>query len=61
MLLLPSALLLTVFDFNNIGRTSTLPAFFVFGKAALNVDDCVKFLSDSLSATPKPALVRAYV
>lgn len=50
-----------IFFFINIGRTSTLPAFIVFGKAAINVDDRVKFLSDSLSATRKSALVRAYV
>lgn len=50
-----------IFVFINLDRTSNLPAFFVFGKAAVNVDDCVKFLSGSLSATSKPALVRDYV
>lgn len=37
--------------------TSKLPAFFVFGKATIDVDDCAKCLSACISASKKPVLV----
>ncbi|KAK9138762.1 hypothetical protein Sjap_009356 [Stephania japonica] len=40
-----------------LSQTSTLPAFFVFGKAAISVSDCVKSLADCLSTSDKPVLV----
>lgn len=43
-----------VFDF---GRTSTLPAFFVFGKAMIDVSSCAASLSNYASNNSKPFLV----
>ncbi|KAK9141253.1 hypothetical protein Scep_010934 [Stephania cephalantha] len=40
-----------------LSQTSTLPAFFVFGKAAISVSDCVKSLADCLSTSEEPVLV----
>ncbi|KAK9159570.1 hypothetical protein Syun_005911 [Stephania yunnanensis] len=40
-----------------LSQTSTLSAFFVFGKAAISVSDCVKSLADCLSTSEKPVLV----
>jgi len=38
-------------------RTSVLPAFFVFGKASINVSSCVKHLIDYASKSDKPIMV----
>ncbi|KAI3838949.1 hypothetical protein MKW92_001838 [Papaver armeniacum] len=40
-----------------LSPTTTLPAFCVFGKAAIDVSDCAKCLSDCLSTSDKPVLV----
>lgn len=40
-----------------LSPTSTLPAFFVFGKASVDVKACVESLLDSLSISNKPILV----
>ncbi|PKA56256.1 hypothetical protein AXF42_Ash011186 [Apostasia shenzhenica] len=37
--------------------TTTLPAFFVFGKATIDVDDCVQSLHHCLSTNNRPILV----
>lgn len=38
-------------------RTSTLPALFVFGKAEIDVKDCVECLYRCMSSGKKPVLV----
>ena len=43
-----------VFDF---GRTSTLPAFFVFGKAMIDVSSCASSISNYALNNSKPFLV----
>ncbi|KAF6169706.1 hypothetical protein GIB67_004098 [Kingdonia uniflora] len=40
-----------------LSPTSTLPAFFVFGKAAINVSDCTKSISECLSTSHKLVLI----
>ncbi|XP_047330742.1 2-(3-amino-3-carboxypropyl)histidine synthase subunit 2 isoform X2 [Impatiens glandulifera] len=40
-----------------LSKTSTLPAFFVFGKAKINVTRCVEKLSNHALTTSKPILV----
>ncbi|XP_010418633.1 PREDICTED: diphthamide biosynthesis protein 2-like [Camelina sativa] len=40
-----------------LSPTSVLPAFFVFGKASINVSSCVKHLIDSASQSDKPIMI----
>ncbi|RZC64094.1 hypothetical protein C5167_025856 [Papaver somniferum] len=40
-----------------LSPTTTLPAFCVFGKAAIDVSDCVKCLSNCLLKSDKPVLI----
>ncbi|ESQ44126.1 hypothetical protein EUTSA_v10005976mg [Eutrema salsugineum] len=40
-----------------LSPTSVLPAFFVFGKASINVSSCVKHLLDYASKSEKPILI----
>ncbi|XP_062096143.1 uncharacterized protein LOC133801932 isoform X2 [Humulus lupulus] len=40
-----------------LSPTTKLPAFFVFGKAPMNVSDCVKNLTDQAMTNDKPVLV----
>ncbi|CAF2048621.1 unnamed protein product [Brassica napus] len=40
-----------------LSSTSVLPAFFVFGKASINVASCVKHLLDYMSKSNKPVLI----
>lgn len=40
-----------------MSKTSKLPAFFVFGKAPIDVDACVESLRDCLSTTQKSILI----
>ncbi|KAJ4896199.1 diphthamide synthesis DPH2 family protein [Raphanus sativus] len=40
-----------------LSPTSVLPAFFVFGKASINVSSCVKHLLDHLSKSEKPVMI----
>ncbi|VVB06271.1 unnamed protein product [Arabis nemorensis] len=40
-----------------LSPTSVLPAFFVFGKASINVSSCVKHLLDHVAKSDKPVMV----
>jgi diphthamide biosynthesis protein 2 len=40
-----------------LSPTSVLPAFFVFGKASINVSSCVKHLIDYASKSDKPIMI----
>ncbi|XP_021675876.2 uncharacterized protein LOC110661527 isoform X2 [Hevea brasiliensis] len=40
-----------------LSPTSTLPAFFVFGKASISISNCAKSLSDYASTNSKPIVV----
>ncbi|KAJ9190660.1 hypothetical protein P3X46_001840, partial [Hevea brasiliensis] len=40
-----------------LSRTSTLQAFFVFGKASISISSCAKILSDDASTSSKPIVV----
>ncbi|CAN6905364.1 unnamed protein product [Brassica oleracea] len=40
-----------------LSPTSVLPAFFVFGKASINVSSCVKHLLDYMSKSDKPVMI----
>ncbi|KAL0714805.1 hypothetical protein Bca4012_021784 [Brassica carinata] len=40
-----------------LSPTSVLPAFFVFGKASINVSSCVKHLLDYTSKSDKPVMI----
>ncbi|XP_057999542.1 2-(3-amino-3-carboxypropyl)histidine synthase subunit 2-2-like isoform X2 [Hevea brasiliensis] len=41
-----------------LSRTSTLQAFFVFGKASISISSCAKILSDDASTSSKPIVLK---